>query len=292
MKRAIIIGCGYTGSALATQLSAASIDVIGVRRHAQEGDDKLPYTTKLLDISSDFDDQLPEAEDAIVYYMVGPPKQARQYDPKKLSHLAPVDRLVNALAGKSIRGLVYLSSTSVYGDTQGDWVDEDTPTTPGSPWGQMRVDIENRFWEAGIQLNAPTTVLRLPEIYGPGRGPIERLRKGYKMRMPERYSNRIHLADLVDILAMIGKKTAPALLVAADGNPAKTQEVYEHVTRITGLVAPIQSTDLPDDPNIRALVTHSKRCRNTRLIQWMDRPLRYPSYKEGLEETLAQDTTQ
>lgn len=282
----MIIGCGYTGSALATQLSAASVDVIGVRRGPRNGDTSLPYRLKLLDLTSESRVSLPEAEGAMVYYMVGPTGESGGYDPQNRTHLAPINRVLAALAAAPPRGLVYLSSTSVYGDREGNWIDETTPPSPGSPWGQMRVDIEKRFWETGKALAIPTTVVRLPEIYGPGRGPVERLARGYRLRAPERYSNRIHVADLVDILELLGQREQPRLLLAADGHPARTDEIYAYAARVAGLAPPQSSSEMPKDPNIRALVSHSKRCRNARLVEWLGKPLRFPSYKEGIEESL------
>jgi nucleoside-diphosphate-sugar epimerase len=282
LKRALIIGCGYTGAVLARRLRAAGVALSGTSR----GGGELPgLKLRPLDLRAPGRLELPEAEGAVVYYMVS--TLFRRHDPRSRPHLRPLEAVLEALSVGDPRGLIYLSSTSVYGDRGGAWVDEHTPATPASPWGQMRADLERRVWAFGAERGVPACVVRLPEIYGPGRGPVSRLRQGYTVRYPERFSNRIHVEDLALVLHELGQLLEPRLLLVADGTPATTAEVYDHAARLLGLeAAPRGEPDPVADPNRLGLLRESKRCDVTLLRRWLDRPLRYPSYREGLPTTL------
>jgi len=285
MKRALIIGCGYTGAALAEKLVAAGISVVGTTTASHSKHLAPRFGLRTLDLTAAAGQlDLREAAGAVVYYMVS--TLERSYL-EQGPHLAPMQRCLDALSEQSIEGLIYLSSTSVYGDRQGGWVDERSEVTPGSPWGRMRVELEQAVWSFGRRAGVPACVVRLPEIYGPGRGPVERLaRSDHVIRYPQRYSNRIHLDDLVTTLALLGQRRDQPLLLAADSLPATTLEVYQFTADRMGLPLVVGSPQEAPDPNRRALMQESKRCRNARLLSWLGRPLRYPSYHDGITAIL------
>jgi nucleoside-diphosphate-sugar epimerase len=277
VERAFLIGCGYSAAALGHRLQAAGVAAAGISLSgaAVEGIAvaRADLRTGLLELSA--------AAGAVVYYMV--PTLAARDDG---SHRHPMERALAALDAQAIAGLIYLSSTSVYGDTGGGWVDERTPPSPSSPWGRMRADLEQLVWSYGREHNLPASVVRLPEIYGPGRGPIERLRQGHAPRFPERYSNRIHVDDLADVLFELGQRLDRELLLVCDGYPATTGEVYGYAAELLGQPPPSFGTEDGDDPNRLAMARDSKRCRNDGLLRWLGRPLRYPSYQQGLAALL------
>lgn len=280
MRRALIIGCGYTGEALAGRLAPRGVELFGT---SAGGSGPATVQMRALDLTAPEPPGLPESSGAVVYYMV--PTLTRVYDDSR-PHLAPLEAALAAIAGHGPRGLVYLSSTSVYGDCQGAWIDEQTPTAPQSPWGKIRVELEQHVRSWGRRQGLPACVVRLPEIYGPGRGPVARLRRGYTLRFAGRYSNRIHVEDLALVLHRLGQRLDPALLLVSDGNPATTAEVYGHASRLLGQPPPPPGEPGEVDANRLALLQESKRCRNTRLMQWLGQPLRYPSYRQGLASTL------
>ena len=282
MERALIIGCGYVGSALAARLRGAGIEVSGTS--ATGGPGLLP-----LDLTAEDHDLELAAAGAVVYYMVS--TLARRYDAADRPHLRPLERCLAALERQPPAGLIYLSSTSVYGDQDGAWIGEQTPTAPQTPWGRMRVELERRVWDFGAALGLPACVVRLPEIYGPDRGPLARLRRGYSLRYPARFTNRIHVDDLAQILEQLGRRLEPELLLAADDEPAPARKVYGHAATLMGLGPVAESTPDPDvDENRLGLMRESKRCRNTRLKAWLEAPLRYPTYREGIAALYAADT--
>jgi nucleoside-diphosphate-sugar epimerase len=281
VKRALIIGCGYTGTALAHRLLAAGITVSAT---SSSGGTLAGASLARVDLMGPDDLDLPQAEGAVVYYMV--PTLARVYDEARRPHLFPLERALAALSPYPLAGLIYLSSTSVYGDRDGGWVDETTPPAPLSPWGRMRLDLEERIVAYGERRSLPICVVRLPEIYGPGRGPVDRLRRGYVLRFPERYSNRIHLEDLVETLFAMGRRLDVELLLASDNEPARAGEVYRYAAERLGLdPVPVVEEEI-GDPNRLALLRDSKRCRNARLLSWLGRPLRYPTFREGIAQLI------
>jgi len=282
MERALIIGCGYTGDALARRMLAAGVQVFGA---SLVGKGPAGVQMRSIDLKGQEPLAFPESSGAAVYYMVS--TLGRIYDPDKRPHMEPLERALSGLADSNVRALIYLSSTSVYGDTGGGWVDERTPPAPASPWARMRVELEQRVWSFGKQRGVPACVVRLPEIYGPGRGPVARLRAGgYTLRFPRRYSNRIHVHDLAVVLEQLGRRPDQELLLVADGNPATTEEVYQHAADLLGMGSVPRGEPEAVDQNRLALLSESKRCANRRLLRWLGRDLRYPTYRDGLPTTL------
>lgn len=288
MRRALIIGCGYTGRALAGRLTAAGVAVDGTS--ASGGAVQTPrgtLTLRPVDLLAPGPPRLPPTGGAVVYYMVS--TLARRRDPGG-AHLAPMERVLDRLARDPPRALIYLSSTSVYGDRGGAWVDEATPIAPGSPWGRMRAELEQLVLG---QRFTPAAVVRIPEIYGPGRGPTARLRRpgGYVLRFPGRHSNRIHVDDLALALHQLGQAPEHRLLLAADDEPATAREVYRYAARALGLpgVEERAAEGQDADDNVLGLMRDSKRCSNARLRAWLREPLRFPTYREGITAIVAAD---
>ncbi len=281
MHHALIIGCGYTGVALAKKLQArgVQVDATGLTGAQVEG-----VHIRAMDLRRPEALDFSGAEQAVVYYLVS--TLERRYDPQSKPHLQPLEAALTALKPHPISGLIYLSSTSVYGDQQGGWVDEETPPAPSSPWGQMRLDLEQRVAEYGDKRSIPACVVRSPEIYGPRRGPVARLREGYALRFPHRHTNRIHVEDLSEVLAELGERLDLPLLLAADGCTDTAEEVYTYAASLLGMTEVPRSHREIRDPNRLGLARDSKRCRNHKLLHWLGRPLRYPSYIEGLPHTL------
>ena len=282
MRKAFILGCGYTGLVLARRLEGKGITVGGTR--ATEDEQGAGPALRRLDLRQGAAPLLTEAQGAVIYYMI--PTGSRAYDPERRPHLQLMDNALAGLSGLDIKGLIYLSSTSVYGDPKGGWVDELTVPEPRSPWGHMRLELEHHLTRFGQDRGVPTCVVRLPEIYGPGRGPVARLRKGYTLRFPNRYSNRIHVEDLALVLEQLGQRLEPPLLLVADDHPTTSAEVYDLAASLLGLEAVPRGEEVEGDENRRALLSESKRCRTDLLKGWLGRKLKYPSYREGLASTL------
>lgn len=191
-------------------------------------------------------------------------------------------------AAPQIAWVGYLSTTGVSGDRQGGWVDESSPLTPGTRRGQARVDAE-RAW-AAIQ-GLPLHIFRLAGIYGPGRGPFEKVRQGTAQRIikPGQVFSRTHVEDIAQVLAAsIARPDPGAVYNVCDDDPAPPQDVIAHAADLLDLPLPpavdFNNADL--SPMARSFYSESKRVSNDRIKEDLGVTLLYPSYREGLRAIL------
>ena len=182
----------------------------------------------------------------------------------------------------------YLSTTGVYGDHKGGWVDETTPLTPATKRGKARVTAEAAWQDLGLPLH----IFRLAGIYGPGRGPFAKVRKGTARRIikPGQVFSRIHVEDIGDALeASIRKPNPGAIYNLCDDDPAPPELVIEHAAELLGFpVPPAVPFDTADmTPMARSFYAESKRVKNQRIKDELGIKLRYPNYRVGLAALLA-----
>ena len=184
----------------------------------------------------------------------------------------------------------YLSTTSVYGDHQGGWVDEDTPLNPQSARAVQRVLAERQWLATGL----PVHVFRLAGIYGPGRGPFQKVRDGSARRIvkPGQVFSRIHVGDIARVLAASMARPAPGTVYnVCDDDPAPPEDVLTEAARLLGLPPP---PEVPFDqaemtPMARSFYSESKRVRNDRIKELLGVKLAYPDYRTGLAGLLAEN---
>ncbi len=181
----------------------------------------------------------------------------------------------------------YLSTTGVYGDHQGGWVDENTPLTPSSARGEHRVLAEQQWLQTGLPLH----IFRLAGIYGPGRGPFEKVRDGTARRLikPGQVFSRIHVEDIATTLAASIARPAPGTAYnVCDDDPAPPEDVLSYAAHLLGLPDPPEvdfaTADLP--PMVRSFYSESKRVSNGRIRQELGVTLAYPDYRTGLAALL------
>ncbi len=181
----------------------------------------------------------------------------------------------------------YLSTTGVYGDHQGGWVDETTPLTPTSDRGRWRVLAEDQWRATGLPLH----IFRLAGIYGPGRGPFEKVRDGTARRIikPGQVFSRIHVDDIAQVLAAsIARPNPGAAYNLCDDDPAPPEDVLAEAARLLGLPEPpaIPYDQAEMTPMARSFYAESKRVRNDRIKSELGVALRYPDYRSGLRALL------
>ncbi len=182
----------------------------------------------------------------------------------------------------------YLSTTGVYGDHQGGWVDENSPLTPSTARGLARVEAE-AAWQAipGLQLH----IFRLAGIYGPGRGPFAKVRKGTARRIIKKGQvfSRIHVEDIAQVLeASLAQPNPGAIYNLCDDDPAPPQDVIAHAAELLGLPLPpavdFETADMT--PMARSFYAESKKVRNDRIKHELGVTLLYPDYRAGLAALL------
>jgi nucleoside-diphosphate-sugar epimerase len=276
--KVLIAGCGYVGSVLAVQLVADGHEVWGVRRRFSQVLEGVHALEADLSLRSDLG-RLPRDVDA-VFYLVSP---AGADD--ALYRAAYIEAMANLLSlleagGESPRRIFFASSTAVYGQTGGEWVDEDSPTEPAHFSGE-------RLLEAEQQLRASrftATVLRFGGIYGPRRtGLVDRIRSGAAQYRAGRYTNRIHRDDCVGVLRHLLTHASPAsLYLAVDCDPAEEKTLYNWLAGATGAPVP-RERPAGAPPPARG---GNRRCSNERLLG-TGYTFRYPSFRDGYSAVLA-----
>ncbi len=185
----------------------------------------------------------------------------------------------------------YLSTTGVYGDHGGDWVDENTPLTPATKRGIARVQAE-AAWAAIPDL--PLHIFRLAGIYGPGRGPFAKVRAGTARRIikDDQVFSRTHVADIARVLAASIKNPNPgAAYNVCDNDPAPPQDVIGYAAELLGLpLPPAEDFETAEmTPMARSFYAESKKVRNDRIKDELGVDLLYPDYKSGLKALLAHE---
>ena len=193
--------------------------------------------------------------------------------------------------------LGYLSTTGVYGDREGGWVDETSPILPASPRAVRRAEAEAMWITLGQHHHAPVHIFRLAGIYGPGRNVIRSLLDGKARRITKKNHvfSRIHLADLVTILkASMSLPNPGAIYNVADDLAAAPAETVEYAAGLLGIEPPeamdFESADL--SVMAKSFYADCKRVSNARIKEELGVRLEYPTYREGQAALLAGELEQ
>lgn len=280
MARVLIVGCGYVGSALGQRLAADDHEVWGLRRRPVSmppgvqplaGDISSPRSLKELPADLDF-----------VFYLVSP---GGRDDPHyRAAYVDGVKGLRQALAQalRPPRRLFFVSSTGVYAQRKGEWVDETSPAEPDHHSGRRLLEGESLALGGPI----PATVLRLAGIYGPRRTRlVDRVRSGsatYAAGAPV-WTNRIHRDDAAGALQhLMGLERPEPLYLGVDCEPSPDRAVLEWLAGVLG--APPPRPAPPGELPTRA-GRSNKRCRNDRLLA-SGYVFRFPTFREGYSAVL------
>lgn len=276
MKTLLSLGHGYSASALARLLIPQGWSVIGTTRSRPEG--LRAEGVEPLLWPGDLAPALARASHVLI--SAAPDANG---DPFLQAARPMIEAARPAWVG-------YLSTTSVYGDHQGGWVDEDTALNPQSARAVQRVLAERQWLATGL----PVHIFRLAGIYGPGRGPFQKVRDGSARRIvkPGQVFSRIHVDDIARVLAASMARPAPGTVYnVCDDDPAPPEDVLAEAARLLGLPLP---PEVPFDqaemtPMARSFYAESKRVRNDRIKTALGVKLAYPDYRSGLAALLAQN---
>lgn len=203
------------------------------------------------------------------------------------------DPVLNSLADQiaerrgKLEWVGYLSTTGVYGDHQGGWVDETTALSPSTKRGEMRVQAE-QDWQA---MNLPLHIFRLAGIYGPGRGPFSKVRTGTARRIIKlnQVFSRIHVEDIAKVLAAsIAKPNPGSVYNVCDDLAAPPEDVIAYAADLLGLPVPMDEyfETAEMTPMARSFYSESKKVSNAKIKNELGVTLRYPDYKMGLRTLL------
>ncbi|MDM7322697.1 MAG: SDR family oxidoreductase [Gammaproteobacteria bacterium] len=199
--------------------------------------------------------------------------------------------LLVALEDRPPRRIVYISTSGVYGDCGGAWVDETRPVNPGNDRSRRRVDAELQLTDFAARHAIPLVILRVPGIYGPGRLPLSRIRRGDPVVCPRYapWSNRIHADDLAAIAVRAAQDDAQSgIYNVSDDQPSSMTDYFYRLAEAAGLPRPpcvsLAEARRTFSPELLEYLNESRRLDNRRMKTVLGVKLRYPTLSEGLAE--------
>jgi nucleoside-diphosphate-sugar epimerase len=256
----LILGLGYTTTRLARRLRSRGWQVTATRRQA-DGD------------AIAFDSEGVARAIATATHILSSVPPVDDRDPV-------LNRYGTLLAAAPARWLGYLSSTGVYGDAGGAWVDEASPVGFGRRSARVAADLA---WQA---LRDDVRVFRLPGIYGPGRSAIDRVRAGTAQRIdaPRHRFSRIHVDDIVRCVEASIDRGGPGVFNIADAEPATNTKVIEYACDLLGLSYPPleRLEDARMSPMARGFYAESRRVSASKMTRELRIELTYPDFRSGL----------
>jgi nucleoside-diphosphate-sugar epimerase len=276
----LIFGCGYLGARVAARWLAVGETVYAVTRRAERVAELRERGIEA--IVADVTDatslaRLPIADNFL--FAVGFDRAAGHSIEDV--YVAGLRNVLDALPEQTAR-IVYISSTGVYGQNDGSWVDEDSPCEPDRNGGRACLAAEQLL--AGHARGARATILRLAGIYGPSRVPrIADLRAGQPiLGSSEGYLNLIHVDDAAVVVQKAADRDGELrTFTVSDGQPVLRREYFEYLAQLGGAPRPTFEDETATSAK-RARGTTSKRVSNRRIMQELGVTFRYPSYREGL----------
>lgn len=271
-KKTAIIGCGYLGSALGRALVSTGHDCVGTtttESRAKEIEEfgGLPAIVTLAETA-----RLHEllADRGTLFLTVAPNVTFSSY---REVYLDGAKSLIRAVEDTAVQHIIYTSSTGVYGQQDGSWIDERSPTIPDTKNGRILLETENALLSYGESRKLTVTILRLGGIYGPGRDPTDRFRKrGVRERSDgDRYVNMIHQQDAISAMTVLLDRPYGGVLNLTDDRPTTRREYYDRLAA-AGCVQPIKWTRSDGPPRL------GKRVRNDLIKRVLDLAMKHPTH--------------
>lgn len=285
-KHLFVFGLGYSAQYLTRKLLSEGWQVSATVRSPEKAQDMADLGVKLYQ----FDGEAPvegfaEILKSVTHVLSSVPPRKTEADVVLKWHFEDLAQ------ASHLEWVGYLSTTGVYGNRDGGWVDEDSDQLPTGPRGQARVDGEAAWFKLWHDHQIPTHTFRLAGIYGPTRNAIETVRQGRGRRVHKKGQvfSRIHVDDITDILAAsIAKPNGGQAYNCCDDNPAPPQEVIEFACELLGVEKPplldFETADL--SPMARSFYGDNKRVSNERIKEELGIKLKWPDYHEALRALL------
>lgn len=280
----LIFGFGYTAHFLAKKLQTIDMLATATTRNKNAVGYDSEYNCQVIHFS---EKSIEQALETTTHILISAPPIPEKGDPV----LADFSDVLKKHL-KHIEWIGYLSSTSVYGDHQGGWVDESSTSTSLGAQGRLRRSAENE-WIAFAQVHRlPLNIFRLAGIYGPERNVLARLMAGKKETIVKdgHFFSRIHVEDIVAVLIAAMQNPKPGITTynVADNAPAPSDEVDKYGASLLQLPplkeVPYEMATL--SPMAKEFYAHNKRVSNVKIKKELNIELIYPTYKEGLMDLL------
>jgi len=276
----LIFGFGYTGHFVAKKARALHVNVTGTTRDQ----DALGYDAESdCEVIHFSEKSIERALATTSHILISTPPIHDMGDPVLITFGHLLKKYI-----KTIQWIGYLSSTSVYGDHQGNWVDESSEPKALEGPGQLRLSAENDWVSFTQTYDIPLNIFRLAGIYGPKRNALVRLMAGKKETVVKdgHFFSRIHVADIVSVILEAIQQSKPGVSVynVADDEPTPGDVVDQYAASLLHLF-PLNEVTYDRavlSPMAHAFYSQNKRVLNTKLKDELNIQLMYPSYKEGL----------
>ena len=285
MTNIFIVGCGYVGLRVA-RLALASGQHVTALTRSTTSRSRL-QAAGIVGVIGDLDqiDSLPNlpSQNTVLYYFAPPPSLGVTD-----SRLAA---LLMALKPQQLpMKWVLISTTGVYGDCDGAWIDENRPINPQTDRARRRVHAETTLQQFCDTHRIPITILRVPGIYGPGRLPIARLQNKWPVleETISPFSNRIHADDLARACLTAGETNKEGVYNISDGHPTTMTDYFNQVADILGLPRPPQidwtAAQTQLSAEMRSYLAESKRLDNRKMREKLGVSPNYPDLASGLAQ--------
>lgn len=280
-KTLLSLGHGFSAQGLAKRLLPQGWRVIGTSRKPE----KLSLFQEQGVVPLEWPCDLEQALQGVTHVLTSISPDAEGDPVMRLGRQALWD------AAPHLEWVGYLSTTGVYGDHDGGWVDETSPTDPATVRGQRRVLAEQEWLDV---TGLPVHVFRLAGIYGPGRGPFAKLRKGIAQRVIKKNQvfSRTHVDDIAHVLeASINKPNPGRIYNVCDDDPQPPEIVIEYAAELLGMEPPpaVPFEEAEMSPMARSFYSDSKRVRNDRIKDELGVVLKYPDFKNALQAMLEEE---
>jgi nucleoside-diphosphate-sugar epimerase len=288
MKRIFIAGCGYIGSKVAKLWHGQGAEISCLVRSpdkcaalAGEG-----YAACAVSLDEQPAINLPDMSGGVLYYLVPPPGGGIT-DPRARNFIATLKN------GATPAKVIYMSATSVYSETGGGVVTEESPTEANSAMGKRRLNAESAFLEYGRASGVPVVILRVSGIYGPGRLPLMQISQGQPLLCEAESgpSNRIHADDLAAVcLAAAVNGEGGDIFNISDGHPSSMTSYFNACADLLGYphqpqVSMAEARQVMS-PLMLSYVTDSRIIDNSRMLRCLSIQLTYPNMLDGLQHSV------
>lgn len=281
----LIVGCGDVGRKIAVRALASGTPVQCLVRSQESADalGRLGLRAKSIDLDTDTGFPAPDTahDHSRIFYLAPPPASGTE-DPR-------MRRFLNTLPGAAQQRIVYISTSGVYGDCQGDWIDEQRPPNPQVDRARRRRDAEQQLlaWRARGRREA--VILRVAGIYGPGKLPLERIKRQVPMIGEDQapWTNRIHIDDLVTVCeAAMARGVDGEVYNVSDGSPGNMRDYFDRVADQFGLPHPplisLAEASTTLSQGLLSYLGESRRLDNRKMLEELGVTLRHPNLISGL----------
>ncbi len=270
-----IVGCGDIGRRVAALYGNQIIHGIVRSKSSLITCEKLTIEATQIDLDKTYTLDPKKNEEACVFYFAPPPSIGKK-DPRLEFFLKTI--------GNQVKRIVLISTTGVYGDSQGEWIDESTPTNPKADRAYRRLDAEHSLQKWASVHNKEFMILRVPGIYAQDRLPLERLKKGLAVVNENEagWTNRIHADDLAQACkAAMACEQANQVINVTDGNPSSMTYYFNVAADFSGLPRPPQISMKEAEATLSegmvSYLKESRRIRNDKMLKLLRIDLAYPT---------------